>query len=104
MGGNGLGWTRVVRRDIELKYVVRGCLAFIRGRDVGMFCAYWMEPKYGIGHFIEQYDKDLRANCRGVDGWRASRMGVDYAGNGSQTMAAGFTRGIRPGFSENRLK
>jgi hypothetical protein len=29
-----------VSQDIHLKPVMRGCLAFIRGTDVGMFCAY----------------------------------------------------------------
>ena len=44
-----------VSQDIHLKRVMRGCLAFIRGRDIGMFCAYRMEPKYGIKHFIEHW-------------------------------------------------
>jgi hypothetical protein len=62
LGGHGPDWTGVVRRDIDLKRVVRGCLQFIRGTNVGMFSAYWMEPRYGIRHFIEQYGKDLRVH------------------------------------------
>jgi len=45
----------VIRRNVGLKRFVRGYLAFIRGRDIGMFCAYRMEPKYGIKHFIERW-------------------------------------------------
>ena len=53
VGESGQKWTWLVRRGAHIKRVVRGGLAFVRGRDIGMFRAYWMGSNYGIGHLLE---------------------------------------------------
>jgi len=55
VGEMGQERTRLERRDMRLKRLAGGGLAFVRGRDIGMFRAYWTEQNYGIEHFIEHW-------------------------------------------------
>ena len=69
-----------------------------------MFRAYWMGPKYGIGHIIERFEANLRVARRKAGGWGAFRVDVDCFEDGKPAISDYSRSGTQLRLFGNRLR